>query len=122
MFNTILAIVVGFIVWSVIWLGGNQLVVRLFPGAVAKDGSTRHTGLLLALIALSLAASLAAGYGVQWLAEDSSVNPQLILGVVLVLVGIAVQRQYWKLMPLWYHLAFLVLIVPAVLYGATLAR
>jgi hypothetical protein len=121
MLNTILAIVAGFIIWSVVWLGGNQLVTRLFPGAVSKDGSTTHTGLLLTLIALSLLASLAAGYGTQWIAEDGSSNPQLILGVLLVLVGIAVQRQYWKLMPLWYHLAFLALIIPAVLYGATLA-
>lgn len=120
MLNTILAIVAGFIIWSVVWLGGNQVVTRLFPGAVAKDGSIKHTGLLLALIALSLVASLAAGYGAQWIAEDGSSNPQLILGVLLVLVGIVVQRQYWKLMPLWYHLAFLVLIIPVVLYGATL--
>lgn len=120
MLNTILAIMAGFIIWSVVWLGGNQVVTRLFPAAVAKDGSTKHTGLLLALIALSLLASLAAGYGVQWIAEDGSINPQLILGVLLVLVGIAVQRQYWKLMPLWYHLTFLALILPTVLYGATL--
>lgn len=121
MLNTILAIVAGFIIWSVVWLGSNQLVTRLFPSAVAKDGSTNHAGLLLTLIALSLLASLAAGYATQWVAEDSSINPQLALGVVLVLVGIAVQRQYWKLMPLWYHLAFLALIIPAVVYGATLA-
>lgn len=121
MLNTVLVIVAGFIIWSVVWLGGNQVVTRFFPGAVAKDGSTKHAGFLLALIAFSLVASLAAGYGVQWIAEDGSINPQFILGVVLVLVGIAIQRQYWKLMPLWYHLAFLILIIPTVLYGATLA-
>lgn len=121
MLNTVLAIVAGFIIWSAIWLGGNPLVARLFPGAMAKDGSTKHTGLLLALLVLSIVASLVSGYAAQWIAEDSSMNPQLILGVILLLVGVMVQRQYWKSMPVWYHLAFLAAIIPAVLYGATLA-
>jgi hypothetical protein len=120
MLNTVLAIVAGFIIWSAIWLGGGPLVAKLFPGALAKDGSTKHTGYLLAALALSVVASLASGYAAQWIAEDGSMNPQLILGVVLLLVGIMVQRQYWKSMPVWYHLLFLAAIIPAVLLGATL--
>ncbi|MCW5874766.1 MAG: hypothetical protein KIS88_09005 [Anaerolineales bacterium] len=61
---------------------------------------------------------MAAGYVVT-LVSASATLP-LILGVVLLLVGIAVQRQYWKLMPLWYHLLFLALLVPTTLFGASL--
>lgn len=121
MLNTVLAIGAGFIIWSAIWLGGGPLVAKLFPGAIAKDGSTSHTGYLVATLALSVVASLVSGYATQWIAEDGSTNPQLILGVILLVVGIMVQRQYWKSMPIWYHLVFLAAIIPAVLYGAMLA-
>jgi hypothetical protein len=41
-----------------------------------------------------------------------------VLGVVLAGVGAFVQSRVWKLMPLWYHLSFLLLLVPVTLAGA----
>jgi hypothetical protein len=35
-------------------------------------------------------------------------------------LGIFFQSQAWQLMPLWYHVPFLLLIVPATLLGARL--
>jgi hypothetical protein len=122
MLRDILAIAAGFGLWSVLWLGGNQLVTRLFPGALGSDGSTSHTGLLVTLIGLSLVASAAAGYVTNAISLNPGNLPQIILGVVLLLVGIMVQRQSWALLPLWYHLVFLVMLIPAVLFGATLRK
>ncbi len=120
MLRTILAIVVGFALWSLLWLGGRPLLANLFPGAVAADGSSSNTGYLLALIALSVLASLAAGFLARAIATATSNTPQLALGVILLLVGIAVEAGYWNLLPLWYHLTFLVLLLPATLVGARL--
>jgi hypothetical protein len=33
-------------------------------------------------------------------------------------LGIFFQAQYWQLMPLWYHLPFLALLLPGNVYGA----
>jgi hypothetical protein len=46
----------------------------------------------------------------------------LWLGLILLGVGMFVQAQYWYLMPLWYHLAFLLLLVPACMIGSRLRR
>lgn len=118
MLMDILAVVAGFAAWSVLWLGGSPQVLKLFPGALQKDGSVRHTGALLTMLVFATLVSLAAGYVVTLVSAGP--NLPLILGVILLLVGIMVQRQYWKLMPVWYHLLFLALLVPATLYGASL--
>ena len=119
MLTDILAIVAGFALWSVLWLGGNRLVTGLFPGAVKEDGSIDHAGALAALLVFAALVSLAAGYVVPLVSAGA--NLPLILGGLLLFVGILVQRQYWNLMPLWYHIFFLALLIPAVVYGAGLA-
>lgn len=118
MLMDILAIVAGFAALSVLWLGGSPQVLKLFPGALQKDGSVRHTGALLILLVFAALVSAAAGYVVTLVSAGA--NLPLILGVILLLVGIMVQRQYWKLMPIWYHLLFLALLIPATLFGASL--
>lgn len=119
MLMNILAVIAGFALWSILWLGGNPLVARLFPGALKEDGSLRHPGALVALLVFAALVSVAAGYVVPLVSAGA--NLPLILGAILLLVGILVQRQYWALMPVWYHLIFLALLVPATLYGASLA-
>jgi hypothetical protein len=44
----------------------------------------------------------------------------LAAGALLLVVGIAVQVSYWDALPVWWHLAFLVSIVPFTLLGARL--
>ena len=119
MLMDILAVIAGFALWSILWLGGNPLVARLFPGALKEDGSLRHSGALGALLVFAALVSVAAGYVVPLV--NAGANLPLILGAILLLVGILVQRQYWDKMPLWYHLIFLALLIPATLYGASLA-
>ena len=43
-----------------------------------------------------------------------------VLAVLLVATGVGVQASVWTLMPVWYHLAFLGLLVPGCLLGARL--
>jgi len=120
MWTNILAVVAGFILWSVLWLGGNPVLARFFPGAVGADGAVRHSGFLLALLVLSVVASLVAGYLAATIAPAEGKAPVWILGGLLLAVGIFFQSQSWALMPLWFHLPFLLLLIPMVIVGASL--
>jgi hypothetical protein len=46
-----------------------------------------------------------------------ALGSSLGLGALLLAVGIAVQREYWHILPLWFHLSFLGALVPGVLVG-----
>ena len=46
----------------------------------------------------------------------------LILGILLLIVGVLVQAMVWNLLPIWYHLIFLILLIPATIAGGKLVK
>jgi hypothetical protein len=114
----VIGIVAGFVLWTVIWLGGNALLRS--QGLLPPDGEPVSAARsLLILVVLSAAASVAAGLLTQRLGGSTST---IVLAVALLVVGAAVQFQFRALMPAWYHVVFLALIVPATLLGRVLDR
>ena len=111
MMRSVLSIIVGFVLWTAIWLGGNQGVKMAMPDSFAEDGSTSQPTILLGILVLSVVCSFVAGCVAARIAKANPRKHGVILGVILLAVGIMVQMQFWTVMPLWYHLAFLVLLV-----------
>jgi hypothetical protein len=78
-------------------------------------------GLLLGLIAYSAALSVGAG----WVAAAIKGDPDAMTAVKALagtnlLIGIVTEVLYWELMPVWYHVVFLALVVPMTLQGGKL--
>ena len=112
------AVVAGFTAWSTLWFLGNMLLMKLFPAAFREDGTTGRTDLLLLVVGLSVAYSLLSGFLTA--SVGAAMAPAYVHGGLNLAVGIAVQARYWDKVPLWYHLLFLGLLVPAILLGARL--
>lgn len=119
--RNLLALVAGFVTWTVVFLGGNQITLALFSARVAEDGTTSDPVVLLPTLLLSCLASLAAGWITAKLAVlGQGVRLGWIQGGLLLVVGIFVQASVWSSMPVWYHLLFLALLVPITVAGAKL--
>jgi hypothetical protein len=116
----VIAVAVGFILWSVGWLCYNASLRKF--GLVSSDQTQpiQSVMFLLALLAGSCILSLLAGFTTASIARGSPVAVTVGLGLLLLAVGLFFQIQLWRLMPLWYHLLFLVLLVPICLVGAWL--
>lgn len=119
--RTIGSIILGFVVWTVLFLGGNALITALSPASFNPDGTTDSAGLLLLLLILSIVYSIVSGWITSRVAQGKSFVSCVALGVILLAVGIFAQLQYWDQMPLWYHLPFLAMLIPGVLIGHRLA-
>ena len=116
----VLAVVAGAAVWAVLWNVGTQATLALFPNLIHPGQPVQHTGILLSYIAFSVILSLLAGY-VTTSAAGPSPQPALwTLATLQLALGIGFEVSYWALMPAWYHVTFLLLIVPATLYGGAL--
>ena len=120
MLRSVLAVIGGFLLWSLVWVASNQLVIALFPRHVKDDGGIDQPAVLLMLITVSLALSFLSGYLVAVWARRKEVPHAAVLGAVLLAVGVFVQVQYWEVMPLWYHLCFLGLLLPGAALGGWL--
>jgi hypothetical protein len=120
MLKQFLAAFAGFVLWSVGWLSFNVALQKL--ALLTSDRTQRIQGVrvLLALLLGSFTLSLVAGYVTAVIGQTASNLPVILLGLLLLAVGIFFQTQFWRLMPLWYHLSFLALLIPFCYLGAWL--
>ena len=116
--KTIAALLSGYIVWTLIWFAGNAglRAAHVLPGKVIQPLEALTP--LLALLLVALICSLVGGYVAAAVSRSSSTLTIPLLGFLLFATGCFVQYTVWQLMPFWYHLTFLGLLIPATLLGA----
>lgn len=121
--RSVAAVVAGAVLWAVLWVGGTAVAASMFPDALTAP--VRHTGALLGYIAYSVALSVLAGYLTARVAggvgRGGGMRAVWWLAAVQLVLGIGFEVSAWSLTPVWYHLVFLALLVPAIVYGGRLA-
>jgi hypothetical protein len=116
----VLGAVVGFILWSVLWLCYNQLLLKVgvLPSTLTQPITAPMP--LWALLLGSVVFSLVSGYVTARIVGDPSTLPILVLGLLLLATGIFFQLKTWNLLPVWYNVIFLLLLIPMTFAGARL--
>ena len=114
--RTIGAVVVGVVLWGVLWNGGSAALGA--AGVITVGEPVTAAAVLLGLLGYSAVLSVVAG----WVAASIQGGPDPMRAVralagANLAIGIAVEVMYWSLMPVWYHLIFLALVVPMTLLG-----
>lgn len=115
-----IGVIVGYAVWSGLWLGGNEGLALVYPQEVeafAANTPISTTGYLAAAIVLSVVCSFMAGRINAAVSRRASKGAVMTMAVLLFATGAIVQGSVWSLMPLWYHLTFLALLLPVCLAG-----
>lgn len=133
MLRIIAGIIVGFVVWSILWTGSDALLSVLSPGWYGKHQTEfgaavtnnqpfppDSTVLILGLLR-SVVFSLISGFIVASIAREN-MKSTVGLGILLVLFGIFIQSIFWNYVPLWYHIPFLLLLIPMTIAGGKLKR
>jgi hypothetical protein len=131
MVRLILAVVAGFAVWTILWLGSDQVLINAskdwygahqyaFETAMLNATPfTPDTTILLMHLARSVIISLMAGFLAAVVARENKKAP-LALGIVLFLFGLMIQIMAWNYLPIWYHAIFLLLLIPMTVIGGRL--
>jgi hypothetical protein len=117
----ILAFAAGLLLWLVVVSVLNRGLRILVTGYAAAEPTFSFTlGMLLLRLLIAALTSLIAGAATQWIAPASPRVP-LLLGATLLVAFIPVHVRLFSLFPLWYHLLFLITLIPLVMLGARLA-
>ncbi len=82
MIRSIFAVIAGSVVWTMMWLGSNALVMRLFPDWYGEGGKVESAPVLLFMILRSVIFSILAGYITAWIARRSEIKHTFALGVL----------------------------------------
>jgi hypothetical protein len=132
MVRIILGVIAGFVAWSIIWLGSDQLLINsmgwyaehqmAFKKALTDKGTFEPlTSVLVMNIVRSVITSLIGGYIAALVAGEYR-RSTFWLGLILLLVGVTVEAVAWNYLPIWYHLVFLALLIPMTVIGGKLRR
>jgi hypothetical protein len=89
--------------------------------ASVADAMTFTLPMMVARLAIGAAATLAAGRAAAAVVRRADVAP-LVCGVLLLAGFIPVHISLWPKFPIWYHLTFLLSLVPLAWLGGRLAR
>jgi len=132
MIRIILGIIVGFVVWSILWVGSDQLLIATIDwyGAhqlafqKAMIGNTAfepNMTVLLMNLVRSVAISFIAGFVTAVVAKENR-RSTLILGIILLAFGLMVELIAWHYLPVWYHFLFLFLLIPVTMLGGRMKK
>ena len=132
MVRIILGAIAGFIVWSILWVGSDAIFSAIsadwgktstdFRDAVANNTPyTLSSTVLIALLIKSFIVSIISGYIAALIAGENT-KSTVGAGVLLLLFGIFIQATHWNHMPLWYHIPFLILLIPMTILGGKLRK
>ncbi len=120
MFRSIVAIIAGYGLWTLIFLWGNSLFFKEAGEIASEGGAFTDQGTLTGILLLSVVASFAAGW--ITIIIGRKLRTVWIMAALLLITGIGVQLSSWALLPVWYHLSFMALIVPVSIFGGKAVR
>ena len=118
--RSILACLAGLLTWAVVVTVINRVLRLSLPNYTAAEQTLQFTlGMKWARLLMAIVTSLVAGAVTGWISPSSRWAP-LILGSVVFAMFVPLHIAIWSKFPVWYHLTFLLTIIPAVLVGALL--
>ncbi len=118
MWRTIAGIVAGLVAWAVIVTLLNFGLRAALPGYHAAEATLQFTlGMKIGRLTEAALTSLAAGALVSRIAPASRWAPWIV-GLITLALFLPEHVRLWDRFPVWYHLTFLVTLVPLVVAGA----
>jgi hypothetical protein len=122
MWRTLASVVAGLVAWAVVVTLLNFGLRAAIPGYHVAETTLQFTMTMKAgrLIEAALS-SIAAGAIVSLIAPSKKWAPWIV-GLIVLAMFLPVHVQLWNKFPVWYHLAFLVPLVPLVVFGGSLVR
>ncbi|MFM7349726.1 MAG: hypothetical protein ACKO01_09585 [Erythrobacter sp.] len=118
------AVLAGVVFFAAFVVVLNRLAIASWPAYAAAFEADRFTFLMMvARLCIGAAGLLGAGFIVALIAPQAPIAIIMAAALLLLLGGsIHLHEPTWSSFPLWYHLAFIGSIVPAVLIGGRLRR
>jgi hypothetical protein len=118
--RSVFACLAGFLTWIVVVMVINSGLRLSLPNYTAAERTLQFTlGMKWARLLMAIVTSVVAGAVTGWIPRSSRWEP-LIVGSVVLAMFVPVHLAIWSKFPAWYHLTFLLTIIPAVLVGALL--
>jgi len=117
-----LGVVVGLAVWVLVISAAGLVMRETWPSyARVADAMTFTLPMMMARLAIGAGATLAMGLATA-VVSRRSLGATLAAGALLLLAFIPEHIRLWDKFPVWYHLTFLLSLVPLAYLGGMTSR
>jgi hypothetical protein len=122
MWRLIGAMVAGILAWMVVASLLNVLLRLALPGYAAAEPDKSFTlAMLVARLVMGAVATLAGGAAAGWI--DRPAGPSVwVIAAALLTAFIPAHIGLWNVFPAWYHITFLLSLVPLTVLGSLLGH
>ena len=121
MARNVIGVVTGLAVWLAIAVVAGLIMRETWLAyANVADAMTFTLPMMIARLSIGALATLAMGFVSACITQ--SMVARLIPGVILLIVFIPEHVMLWDKFPIWYHLSFLLSLVPLTYVGNSIAR
>jgi hypothetical protein len=118
--RSILGCVAGLVTWIVVVTVINRMLRLSIPNYTAAEHTLQFTlAMKWARLLMAIVTSVVAGIVTASVSRSRRWAP-LIVGTVVLAMFVPLHIAIWSKFPVWYHLTFLLTIIPAVLVGGLL--
>ena len=133
MLRIIIGAVVGFIVWTILLIGSDQIWLALSPdwygkhqaefqaAVTNKNPFTADTTVMIISIFRSAIFTIITGFIAALIAKENFKSP-FLLGIFLLAFGCFIHSMILSNVPIWYHFGILLPLIPLAILGGKLHR
>jgi hypothetical protein len=121
MARNFIGVVTGLVVWVAVAVVAGLIVSETWPAYVSvADTMTFTLAMKIVRLSIGAIATIAAGFVTACITQ--STFARLVTGLILLIVFIPQHVMLWDKFPIWYHLWFLLSLVPLTYVGNSIAR
>ena len=121
MARNFIGVVTGLVVWLALAIVAGLVMRETWPAYVSvAEAMTFTLPMMIARLSIGAFATVAAGFVTACITQ--SAFARLIPGLILLIVFIPEHMTLWDKFPIWYHLWFLLSLVPLTYAGNSIAR
>jgi hypothetical protein len=121
MARNILGVVAGLVLWLIVTTIAGLVLRAAWPAyARVADAMVFTLSMMIARLSIGAVATIVAGVGSGSIARASIAK--LMPGLLLLIFFIPVHASLWEKFPVWYHLTFLVSLLPLTYIGNRVAE
>jgi len=122
MLKITLAVIAGLVAWILLVTVSGLILRAAWPQYAAVAESMAFTlPMLVARLAISTVTLLAAARITAFVAPKAT-TATLLLGAILLAAFVPIHINLWNRFPIWYHLTFLLTLIPLSVLGGQLGR
>ena len=119
MLRSVLAVVAGYLVSTLLVLVGFAVLGRIAPAALSAAGlaATPRPGVVLGILLMDVVVAIVAGYVTALVARRAVIGHAFVLGALMLVLGVVTSWVSPEREPTWYALWMPILVLPAAVVG-----